>query len=512
MAPTIIRTATLIGITGHSVNVDVDLVRRLPAFVVVGMAEGAVRETADRIRSAIQYSGFEVPRQRIVVNLTPNDVPKTNAVDLAVAVGVMWADSTSAPEHVQERLATTAFLGELSLSGDLRPTRGLRSLIEACRDAGATTVVVPSTNKAEASAVTGVEVLVADCLSDVRDWVKGGYLLTRAQALDLTPLPGLLLDMADVHGNEKARRALEIAAAGGHSILLTGPAGCGKTMLAARLPGILPPLTLKEQEDVTRVQSAAGLLPVAEALVLQRPFRAPHHTISAAGMVGSASFRPGEITLAHNGVLFLDELPEFSRAVLEQIPGCIEARVVVITRAEGSTRLPMDALLVGGASLCPCGYSETSGCRCSPELKFRYQARSRQPNLFQMEAQCERVSREELGQPGSGESSAEIQKRVIRAREAQAVRGCLNARLAGARIPPELSRMARETAWSMDVLRVARTIADLAGEAEISEAHAIEAATFVRPPGVPQDAEARLAAARNAVDPDPTPGASTRAP
>lgn len=500
----VLMSGTLVGVDGAPIEVEIDLLRRLPSVVIVGLPDGAVRESADRVRSAIQQAGFEFPRKRVVINLAPADVRKSGTgFDLPIAMGILVESG-----QVQGELLDGAFLfGELSLEGQLRRIRGALPLTLMARAAGARRVVLPRENAAEAAVVEGIEVLGARSLGEVVDWLQGRHDLAPAVAQRVAEAPPAL-DLREVRGQARARRALEIAAAGAHNLLMVGAPGCGKTMLAARMPGILPTLPFAEALDITRVWSVAGLLAEGQSLVQQRPFRAPHHTISAAGMVGSAHLRPGEVSLAHHGVLFLDELPEFSRHVLELLRQPLEDRELTLTRAAGTVRLPASAALVAAANPCPCGYlgHPTRPCTCPPAAIERYRARLSGPLLDRIDLQVwvQPVDPESLARGAPGEPSAAVRARVERARATQRARlerlGLAersNAALQGEAIrlaadpSPAALRLLEETMDRLSLsarafarlLKVARTIADLEGAARVEEPHILEACSYRLPEG-----------------------------
>ena len=494
MACTVLSGA-LLGVEGAPVSVEVDLLRRLPCVVIVGLPGGAVRESADRVRSAIQAAGREFPRQRVVINLAPAGLRKSGAAfDLPIAVGILAADG-QVPEA---RLHETALVGELSLEGRLRPVRGALSLALMAAAEGARRIILPEDSADEAAAAEGVEVLAAPDLAAVLRWLESGEGLRHAEIRAL-PEPHDPLDLREVRGQHRARRALEIAAAGGHNLLMVGSPGCGKTMLAARLPTILPRMSFDEVVDSSRIHSAAGLL--SGGLLPRRPFRAPHHSISVAGMIGNASLQPGELSLAHNGVLFLDEVPEFPRHVLELLRAPLEDRVVTLSRAAGAVRFPASISLVAAANPCPCGYRghPTRACGCPTGALERYRARLSGPLMDRIDMQVwvQPVDPSDIVQGGAGEDSATVRARVeaARARQGQRFAGspvACNAELSGDAIravaapSPEAcalleAAMARHSlsarAWAR-TLKVARTIADLEGAPRVEAPHVLEASSY----------------------------------
>ena len=494
---TVITSMALTGIDGIAVSVEIDLPRRLPATIIVGLPGSAIRESAHRVRSAITASGRAYPKRRVVVNLAPADLPKVGtAFDLPIAVGILVADGA-----VQSgRESGTVFIGELSLDGDLRPVNGALALTMAARKHGAKRIVLPEGSASEAAVVDGIEVLAASSLFQVMGWLDGSSDLPQAVPPPLKPLE-LPIDLSEVRGQRRARRALEIAAAGGHNLLLMGPPGCGKTMLASRLPTILPRVTREEAIQITRIHSVAGLVPSGEGIASQRPFRAPHHSISNAGLMGNAKLQPGEVSLAHNGVLFLDEVAEFSRSGLELLRGPLENREVRLTRALGSVIFPASFSLVAAANPCPCGFfgHPSRPCVCSPAQVDRYRQKLSGPLMDRIDLQVwtQPLEPEALTREAPGESSAEVRGRVNDARAIQRERQIAN----GVRCNAELSgdqirKVSQPTDAALDTLRrvmhqhglsgrawarilkVGRTIADLAGADRVDTHHVVEASTY----------------------------------
>ncbi|OGL94612.1 hypothetical protein A2348_01730 [Candidatus Uhrbacteria bacterium RIFOXYB12_FULL_58_10] len=492
-----ISSAAILGINAEPIIVETDVSQGMGCFNVVGLPDTAVKEARERIRSAIRNSGFEFPRHRVTVNLAPADIKKQGpAFDLPVALSLLQARG----EIRAESSFKTITVGELSLDGAVRPINGVLTAALMASRQGYERLIVPFENAAEASAVQNLSVFGVRSLRDAVEHLNGTKLLEAALLDDITSNErSFSSDFKDVKGQMHAKRGLEIAAAGGHNVLLKGPPGTGKTLLARAMPSILPPLTREESLDVTSIASVAGVLPRGSGLVTIRPFRSPHHSCSAVSLVGGGAWpRPGEVSLAHRGVLFLDELPEFSRHVLEHLRQPLEDGEVTVSRAAATLRFPSRFLLVAAMNPCPCGFASDPkrACTCSARMISAYRKRMSGPLLDRIDLVIEvpNLDTATLVSTATAEPSADIRARVESARGIQAERFAGTALVTNSEIPS--SRMRdwcvadddgnRLLERALDaqslsprgygrVLKVARTIADLAGSASIREEHVAEA-------------------------------------
>jgi magnesium chelatase family protein len=497
-----VLSGAILGIDAYVVEVEVDIAQGLPVFATVGLPDGAVKESKERVKSAIKNSGYDFPPKRITVNLAPADVKKEGAgFDLPMAVGILSALEVVSPPLLDEYL----LLGELSLDGRVKPIRGALSLAMSAKEKGKRGVLLPKENAEEAAVVQGIEVLAIEVLSEAVDFLNGSK-----------PIPPTTVDLQEifrrekqysddfneVKGQEHVKRALEIAAAGGHNLIMIGPPGAGKTMLAKRIPTILPDLSFEESIEITRIYSVMGLLPPHSSLIAVRPFRSPHHTISDAGLIGGGQIpKPGEVSLSHNGVLFLDELPEFKKNVLEVMRQPLEEGRVTISRALSSLTFPSSFMLIAAMNPCPCGFytDPNRECTCTMPQILRYRSKISGPLMDRIDIHVEvpAVKYRDLAGETSGEDSETIKARVNKAREVQRERFAgkkiySNAQMTSRHLKKycqigESSKTLLEQAIDKlglsaraytRILKIARTIADLEKVEDIATHHISEAIQY----------------------------------
>ena len=497
-----VKSCGLIGLDGYIIDVEIDINMGMPAFDIVGLPDLAVRESKERVRAAVKNCGFGFPSRRLIINLAPAHIKKEGSIyDLPITAAFLIATDQL---HIRES-DHLAFIGELSLDGAIRPAAGVLPMTITARDSGVKTIFVPLQNAAEAAVVKGIDVIGVSTLSEVCDHIDGKRIIAPS-TVDIDDIfrqnAEYFLDFSEVKGQENVKRALEVAAAGNHNMLMIGNPGSGKTMIAQRLPGILPDLTFEEALEVTKIHSISGALPGDTPLITTRPFRHPHHTMSAVGMSGGGKTpRPGEISLAHNGVLFLDELPEFGKDVLEVMRQPLEDRTVTISRVSATLTYPCNIMFVASMNPCRCGYygDKNGRCKCSPAQVAQYLGKVSGPLLDRIDLHIEvaPVEYRDLEKEAPSERSADIKQRVNAARAIQSERYKDYPIYSNSQLTPSMiqrfcnlgdtEKQMMKTAFERlglsarahnRILKVARTIADLAGSEDIAGAHLAEAIQY----------------------------------
>ncbi len=493
-----INSGSVMGVDGIPIEIEVDVSNGLPSLIIVGLPETSVKESKERVQSAIKNQGFALPQKKYRINLAPADIRKEGSLfDLPIAIGILCALGHC---EYMEFFKKYLLVGELSLEGNLRKVKGVLPITIMARDLGYEGIIVPFENRFEAGAIDGINVYPVKTLREALEFLNGERRIDPFDEKIEPVSEDNRMDMSDVRGQEGAKRALEIAVAGGHNVLMVGPPGSGKTMLARRVPSIMPPMSLEEALETTRIYSVAGL--VDDNIITTRPFRSPHHSISDVGLIGGGSrFSPGEVSLAHNGVLFLDEMPEFSRRTLEVLRQPLEDGFVIISRAGYKVKIPARFMLIGAMNPCPCGYFgyEHQKCKCTITQIKNYQSRISGPLLDRIDINIEvpNIPYEDLQKKSPGESSRIIRERVMRAREIQEKRFAeigirFNAHMGEREIrafcaldetghgllSAAMDRFGFSSRAIRRILKVARTIADLEGSSKIKAHHLAEAINY----------------------------------